>query len=47
MNALVSTIYIRPHTAKDWKQVSSKELNQTWTQVIDFIYTVLGLVNLT
>lgn len=32
-------------TAKDWKQVSLTELNQTWTQVIDFIYTVLGLVN--
>jgi hypothetical protein len=32
--------------AKDRIQVSLEELNQTWTQVLDHIYTILGLVNL-
>ena len=32
--------------AKDRRHVSSEELNQTWTQVLDHIYTILGLVNL-
>lgn len=32
--------------AKDRRRVSLEELNQTWTQVLDHIYTILGLVNL-
>ncbi|MFC2004258.1 hypothetical protein ACFLUK_01770 [Chloroflexota bacterium] len=33
-------------TAKDWKPLSSVQLNHIWIQVLDFIYTVLGLINL-
>jgi len=31
--------------AKDFKHPSLEELSQTWTQVLDHIYTILGLVN--